>query len=58
MLNLKESKTLEGAVFSVLLEMKAADRYFLETGEQWNDLGTVEQRKLIEFEWEAIGQNH
>lgn len=40
--------SLEQRMINVLLEMKAADRCFLETGKQWDDLTNVEQRRVID----------
>ena len=46
--------TPEGVILDLLIEMKTADRYFLETGEQWQDLDLIQQRKLIEVEKEQL----
>jgi hypothetical protein len=49
-----EGVTPEGVILDLLIEMKAADRYFLETGYQWQDLDFVQQKKLIEVEKEQL----
>jgi len=48
----------KGENFETLLERKAADNHFLRTGEQWDDLDNVQQRRLIDRVREEIDCNH
>lgn len=57
MLSLKGKLTVEDRILDLMIELKTADRYFLETGEQWEDLDNIQQRRLIDSEREALGKN-
>lgn len=53
-MNIRPKKELESYIVDALIEMKAADRCFLETGRQWEDLSTTEHKKVIELVKEEL----
>lgn len=54
LLKIRPKKELKDYLVDALIEMKAADRCFLETGKQWEDLSKIEQRKVIEVVKEEL----